>query len=114
MFRTIKFRHNRECSEIIKKKFIDENNNSKLMPKEIIADIAEKIKFSNNISKQSIIDYANENNLNYSEITHKIKNHINIVDHPIYEVTSKEIEQYNKEQEQNKDFIAITSRLMYL
>lgn len=82
------------------------------MPNEMISNIANCIKNSKSISKNTIIEYSIENKVEFDEICQLIKQEINIIDTPVYKITIKDIIKYDKEQEENKVFI--TARLMYL
>jgi len=108
-FHTIRFRHSKEHNEQIRNKFCYKNK-CVLFPDESAEYISNKIIKNYKISRQSIMDFAKENSMEYDSIVELIKDEIKIIDYPVVNVGRKLIEKYNLELEKNP--YEITGRVM--
>lgn len=100
---SIRFLHNEKQNRKILNLFGKEKYNS-LFPREVIADVADKIKNANCVTKAAIKKYCTQYGVDEQQIIKKLQEHqIMILDKPIYRLTKKQNERM-KIEFRNKPF----------
>ena len=111
---TVRFRHRKQQNEKILDIFGKEQYNS-LFPKELITDVANKIKTTNCVTKMAIQQYCIQYGIEEGQVFQTLQEHqIKISDTPVFRLTRKQDERMRAEF-RNSPFggAKIYSRLMY-
>lgn len=112
---TIRFRHQKQQNQKILDIFGEGQYNT-LFPKELIADVAGKVKTSNYVTSTAIQQYCTQYGTEEHQISQMLQDHeITISKMPLFRLTRRQNEQMRKEFRNNPfGGVKIYHRLMYI